>query len=950
MQLLSVTKGLHQGRAERAHSVARASESLHNLDGYVRRRGVMLRPALLRLMSNLAGTSSRPDPASPPPSPSADGDVGPCVCSLLLMCYVLLPLRSLRPPPSLAEVLAVLRQELWRLLLTCSSASGAGECAPHASGHPPRTSYNALVQLCVRPLMLEALPPLHLSTFASSESGAAAFEAVASGLLLAHRVSADVVEIQALSSTLADTAATCSSHSTTAPDANPVDALQQIAREFLHLAGQELYYLHTSSALPASSPELLQVLYGRLVRAWMQAGVLLGDARSLLWCGQRLTAWSLQRHQEATALAWIAEGHGAVSSGTAQSSEVAAAGAATEWLCVLPVAVLLAAVCSPALRSSTGVSEALSSLASVLPLPHSIRDSASNTQDDSGAVAADEYVSLFRHWQQLLQGRVTEAPRRHRGCQQQHWLSCHGPFALILHGSVPADATPALIKAVRRQVEDYLAGSAAWYPPQSQQVTPVSSDMPPALGGGDSRGHATIAPADLCAAFQCVKDASESDMRAFMRLEAAKRAPGGEGVVKGELKKALEVQAAWHLIHRAAVQERQQFGSGSGASARWTPLVPPAAWRAYLLNLHPVVPHSVHFIPMAVTEVLMLHSCTTWAEGLAVLEHSLETLHRSGATPVQQYMAQLLLERVRRTQRSAEGFKTADGRVEEHHFCAGLETYRYTVQQQPTDEVTSGGKRVVFPRWRLWYQHMAQRSAHGTAALVCHIVDLMLVHHIQTTRASPRDTTTRSPSVLAKHTLMEALRCGVHDPALTRVLFRLFWAEQHRRVEGAHVFLSALRAAKLARSDALALEAMLTYLRVSDSNAVTTQRRAEWSSRVLQVINAWEVRATIPGSRVPSSGFSSVSAWQHLKVAAEVAAELQGPTHRFSVEAHRATWKSWTVLCRLQVVPKDVALCVVHLFKQYDRLTEVEELMVATCYDMTMAQAARCVGGGDAEE
>ncbi|CAJ1987498.1 hypothetical protein conserved [Leishmania donovani] len=953
MQLLSVTKNVHQGREERTHSAARASESLHNLDGYVRRRAVMLRPALLRLMSNLAGTSSRLDPASPSP----DNGVGPCVCSLLLMCYVLLPLRSLRPPPSLAEVLAVVRQELWRLLVTCSSASGAGECAPHVFGYLPRTPYNALVQLCVRPLMLEALPQLRLPTFASSESGAAAFEAVAFGLLLVHRVSADVVEIRALSSTLADTAAIYASHRSTVPDANAVNTLQQTARELLHLAGQELYHLHTSFGLAASSPELLQMLYRRLVRAWMQAGVLLGDARSLLWCGQRLTAWSLQKQQEATALAWIAEGYGAVSASTAQSSEVVEADAATEWLCVLPVAVLLAAVCSPALRSSTRISEALSSLASVLPLPQSIRDTASNSQYSSVVVAADEYVSLFRHWQQLLQGHVTEAASRYRGCHHQHWLSCHSPFAVILHGSVPANATPALMEEVRRQVEEYLAGSATWYPPQSQQVTPVSSDVAPALGGGDSSSssssssHATIAAADLCAAFQCVKDASESDMRAFMRLEAAKRAPGGEGVVRGALKKALEVQAAWRLIHRAALQERQQCGSGSGAAAPWTPLVPPAAWRAYLLNLPPVVPHSVHFVPMAVTEVLMLQSCTTWTEGLAVLEHSLRTLHRSGATPVQQYMAQLLLERVRRTEGSAEGFKAADGRVEEHHFCAELETYTYTVlQQQPTEEETSGGKQVAFPRWRLWSQHMAQRSTHGTAALVCRIVDLMFIHHMRTTRASARDTITFSPSVLAKHTLMEALRCGVHDPALTRVLFRLFWAEQHRRVEGAHVFLSALRAAKLARSDALALEAMLTYLRVSDANAATTQRTAEWSSRVLQVINACEARSTIPGSRVPSSGFSSVSAWQHLKAAVEEAAELQGPTHRFSVEAHRATWKSWTVLCRLQVVPKDVALCVVHLFKQYDRLTEVEELMVVTCYDMTMVQADRRVGGGDAEE
>ncbi|GET87258.1 hypothetical protein, conserved [Leishmania tarentolae] len=944
-QLLSVTKNMHHAREESAHSVASASESRYHIDAYVRRCTVMLRPVLLRLMSNLPGASSRPDPASSPASPSAHSDVGPCVCSLLLMCYVLAPLRSLWPPPSLAEVLAMVRQELLKLLLACRSASRAGECALHASGHLPRTPYSVLVHLCLHPLMLDALPQLRLSDFSSSESGTAALEAVASGLLLVHHMSADVVDIQVLSSTLADTVATSSSNLRTVPDENDVDALRQTARELLHLSGQELYHLHTSSSSAASSPERLQMLYGRIVRAWMQAGVLLGDARSLLWCGKRLIAWSVQKQQEATARACTAKEYSVIPASTAQTSEVTKSDATTEWLCVLPVAVLLAAVCGPALHCSTEVSEALSSLASVLPLPHSIRDSLSSIHDGTGAVARDEYVRLFRHWQQLLQGHVTEAASQHPGCQPKHRISCHSPFGVILHGSVPGNATPALIEAARRQVGEYLAGSATWYQPQSQQVTPVSSDRAPALRGNDSSTHATIVTDDLCAAFQCLKDASESDMRAFMRLEAAKRAPGSDDVSRGKPKRALEVQAAWRLIHHAALQERQQCRPGSGAAAPWTPLVPPVSWRAYLLSLHPVVPHTVHFIPMAVTEVLMWQSCTTWTEGLAVLKHSLGTLHLSGATPVQQYMAQLLLERVRRT----EGCKRADGRQEECHFCAGLETYTYTVQHQPTEE-TSGRKWLAFPHWQLWSQHMVQRSTHGTTALVCKIVDLMFTHHMQTARAPARDTITRSPSVLAKHTLMEALRCGVHDAALTRVLFRLFWAERYSRVEGAHVFLSALRAAKLARSDALALEAMLTYLRVSDKNAVTTQRTAEWSRRVLQVVNFCEARSTISGAQVPPSSFSSVSSWQHLKEAVEEAAAIHGPTHHFSVEAHRATWKSWAVMCRLQIVPQDVALCVIRLFQQYDHLTEVEELMVSTCYETTMGQAEKRVGSGDTDE
>ncbi|XQJ25929.1 hypothetical protein NXY56_001875 [Leishmania guyanensis] len=939
-RLLCAIKSVHQCCEEVMHTAACASGSRHKLDAYVRRRANMLRPALLRLMSNLSDASSCSSSVSPSVSPSEDGDVSPCVKSLLLIGYVLVPLQSLQPPPSLTEVLAVVRQELWRLLLACSSANGAG-----AGGRHLYTSYNALVQLCVHPLMLDALPQLRLSVSASNGSGEAAFEAVAYLLLLVHQVGADAADIRALSSTLADTAASSTSQGASIPDPSAVDALQQTARELLHLAGQELYHLHANSGLTTSSlasasysPELLQILYRRLVRAWMQAGVLLGDAHSLLWGGQRLTSWSLQRQQKATALGFTTEGNGAVSASTAPFSEVAEDDAATEWLCVLPVAVLVAVVCSPARRSSTRVSETLYSLAAVLPLPRRIRASTPSSQDGSSAVAADEYVSLFRHWQKLLQGRATEHASGHRGCQQQeqHRRSYNCPFTVILHGSVPADATLALVEAVRRQVGEYLAGSATSYPPQPHQAIAVSSAVAPTLGGDGGSSYATVSPAALWAAFQCMKDASEGDMRAFMRLEAAKRTPVGEVVGRGKPEKVVAVQAAWRLIHRAALQERQQCGSGNGIAPSWIPLVPPAIWRAYLLNLHPVVPHTVHFIPVAVTEVVMLQSCTMWAEAMALLKHSLGTLHRSGATPVQQYMAQLLLERVRHTERDAEGSKTGDGREGgERHFCVGLEAYTYTVQQvpQPTGEKASGGTHESFPRWHLWSEHMAQRATHGTAALVCHIIDLIIVHHMQTTAAPTRDSSARSSSVLAKHTLMEALRCGVHDPALTRILFRLFWAEQYRRVKGAHAFLSALRAAKLARSDALALEAMLTYLWVSDPNATTTQQTAEWTSRVLQVIDACEARATIPGSHAPSSP-SSVSAWRHLKVAAGKASELQGLSYRFSVEAHRATWKSWAVVCRLQVVPKDVALCVVHLFKQYDRLTEVEELMVTTCYDI----------------
>ncbi|KAG5509250.1 hypothetical protein GH5_06338 [Leishmania sp. Ghana 2012 LV757] len=959
-ELLSVTESLGQCPAERPRGAARASDSRNSLDAYARGRAATLRPALLRVMANLSGASPHPTSVSPLASPRADGDVTPCVCSLLLISYVLVPLRSRHPPPSLVEVLTMVRRELWGLLLASSSASEAGICALHASAHDSRASYSALVQFCVRPVLLDALAQLHLSTSASSEAGVAAFEAVAYLLLLLHHISSEAAGIRVLSSAMGDTAAASASHTNMATDADAVGALLQTARELLHLAGQELFVLHISCSLSASSlaslsssSQPLQTLYRRLARVWMQAGILLGDARSLLWGGQRLASWVLRRRQEVSR--WIAEGKSAASSITAQSSEVAAGVTATAWLCVLPVAVLVAAACSPTRRSGTEINEELYSLAGVLPLP----------RDDSGAVAGDEYVSLCRHWQRLLQERVTEAASGDRDGRPQHWLSYQGSLAVILHGSVPSDVTPALVEVVRRQIGECLAGPGNSYPsPKLQQFTPVFSAPCPTASalscsgrsdGGDNRGHPTIDAAAVRAAFQCVKDASEGDMRAFLRLEAARRAPVGEAVDRGKPKKEVTIQAAWRLIHRAALQERQRCGSGSPPAAPWLSLVPLATWREYVLNLHPVVPHTVHFIPTAVTEVLMLQSCATWSEGLSVLEHSLGTLHRSGATPVQQYMAQLLLERVRRTERYEEGCKTV-GKEEECHFCSGLETYTYTVQQQkqPTKEEASGGKGLAFRRWRLWSQHMAQRSTHGTAALVCRVVDLLLVHHIQTTRSPVRDRSTRSPSVLAKHTLMEALRCGVHDLALTRVLFRLFWDEQYPCVEGAHAFLSALRAAKLARSDALALEAILTYLWVSDPKAAITPRAAEWTWRVLRIIDACEARATIPGSHAASSWSSSVSAWRHLKVAAEAAGGLQGPSHRFSVEAHRATWKSWAVLCRLQVVPKDVALCVVHLFKEYDRLTEVEELMVTTCYDMTVTQVVKCidVGGrcGDTEE
>ncbi|KAG5509099.1 hypothetical protein JKF63_06108 [Porcisia hertigi] len=939
-QLLSIIKNMYHDSKDGPHAAAQVSSSQHNLDTYTQRRATTLRSTLLRVLSR-----SPKQEKNPLTSPGIEKDVSVCVSSLLLLGYVLLPLQSLRPPPSMVEVSAVVRRELWRLLLpmVCNGASVSSACASSASRQRSRSFYSALVQFCVRPLVLDALPQPCLSTLATNQARTAAFEAAAYLVLLVHHMSTAIHCTQVFFfGTLTNTAASSASRNKLAGDATTVDALSNTARELHRLSERELYHLlQTSSASTLSLQEPPRMVYGLLVRAWMQAGVLLGDVRSLLWGGQRLATWSLQRRQEATALAWIAEGSAAVSGSTARLRSAAETDALAEWLCVLPVAVLVAEVCGVTRGGHTGLSEALYSLAAVLPLPSSFSSApAASSHGASVAVARDGYVNLLLHWRQQLQqqNRETGTSSGHLGGLRQKRLSSPSPFAVILHGSVPANTTQALVDSVRRRVREYLAGSTISYPlEQQQQVTPLSCNITPTLRCGGEGGcigsRGIITAAALSEAFQCVRNASEADMRAFMRLEAAKRTPASKDVRRGAPKKAMVVQAMWSLINRAALQRRQGCGAGSRDTASWVSFVPPETWQSYVLNLHPVVPHTVHFIPAAVTEVLMLESCITWTDGLAVLEHSLGTLHHTGATPVQQYMAQLLLERVRRTQQSPERPKAVDEREEEHHFCAKLETYTYTALQQQQQQQLAGGEGAAFPHWHLWSQHMARRSTRSTAALVCRIVDLLLMHHVQTTRTTTRGSNTRLSSVLAKHTLMEALRCGVHDPALTRALFGIFWVEQYPRVEGVHVFLSALRAAKLARSDALALEAMLTYLWISDQNVDTTQRREEWTSHVLRAIDECETRATVAGPHISSSLPSSgASAWQHLKVAARKAAELQGPSHRFSVEAHRATWKSWTVLCRLRVVPKDVALCVVGLFKQLDRITEVEELMVTTCY------------------
>ncbi|KAL7698433.1 hypothetical protein NQL31_003794 [Lotmaria passim] len=841
---------------------------------------------------------------------SAAAEVSALVNALLLFCGVYVPLAS-STSASPQEAIALLRREL--LMLVCAIAPPSSAHGPFSKGSVEL--YEWFVQQHLRHLLslntpTQASPPLPVA--------AAAVEAFAIGTLLLHHISV-----------AACTLCGCS----TTSSAKAFDTVYKVAHELLQQSGQDLCVL--CSVLHVGRGDATTLLVCCAVRVWMQASVLLGDAHAVLAAAQRMAADLLRRQRMKAAALWADKVASVESSSSSSKSCLESdARAAAEWLSVVPVAAsVVHAMALQSRAAKAAEDESLASLLTVLPFLRRDDD------EDHAPASCDGYASLIQFWREQMQQSAAQRQEhsgfgsgspsltpalQHRGYLLR--LMAVQPFSVVfqLPRLAPREAADArqrsgkttkMAERLRRNVTDYLAGSPAAYPPLSPpRFRPCLASAQGAasivFASEEASVETSLTTERLRAAMQRVREATSEEMTAFMQLESTKR-----GVRKGAQQQRGEaVRHAWHLIERVALQHRQRLSSNH-VELDTPPLTPWHEWTSYFLCRNVVaVPHTIHFLRPAVSEVLMLESCRDWAEAMAVVQHSLSSLKRTGATPVQQYMVQLLLQRVRTTSDALSPRDHDPQAPSASDFCARLGSFTYT--PSPTDASAASGEEGEALRFSqgLWNQHVGGHAARGAAALTCRLIDILLGSY-HGHRAPPASSSATS-AFLAQHTLMEALRCSVHDLVVTRGLFLLFWAQRYQRVEGAHAFLSALRAAKIAGDEAFAVQAVLTYLWVTTSDSAS-QRTELWRTQVLPLL----------------SGQKEIGSRAVDVVAIEKA--VQATTHstyQLSVEAHRAVWKSWAVLCRMGVISEAAALGIVNSFKALNRLSEVDELMVTTCY------------------
>ncbi|KPA75151.1 hypothetical protein ABB37_08813 [Leptomonas pyrrhocoris] len=847
----------------------------------------------------------------------AADEASACVNALLLFTCVYIPLASSACAcPS--HTIALLRHELLALLRALYPPQFALDAPPSAS----LSLYEWVVQQHVRPLVAfpAAAPPPPSSISSSSASTVvvvASLQPWAVGVLILHHLSVLVWVLGAGSS----------SH------AAVFDGIYASARELFQQTSQDLLEMYSLFSVAGSSAALL--LRGA-VRTWMQAGVLLGDSRTLMWFGQRLTARLVCRQQESD------------SEAGSSIACVEEAKAAVDWLEVVSVAAVCAAVCNGGAGSGKA-EETLMRFLSALPL----------LRVGDASAPSGVYASLLRLWLENIQRLSSQAtvPSLEKQKRKQTMATRSSTLLLLQHrsyatrlvhsqpfsvvfqlppkrseqakdaaGSTSGDNAEVLAECLRGKVADYLAGPSTAYPPLH-----TSSPLPEPFVKETARGTAPaslpLTSESVRAAMRCIAAATTEDMQTFVHLESTKRnatlhepthahRPSTARNVE-KMKRGRTVQEAWHLMERAALHHRQRLHSGDGVSATPSPLVPIVEWAPLFLGGSvAAIPHTIHFIRPAVSEVVILESCRGWAEAVEVLQHSLRTLQHTGATPVQQYMVQLLLQRLRTTS-SLSGLTEAD-RVKDTPACefgARLDSFVYRVAAAPIsscDAVSDGEDKNL---QRLWRQLLGGHEAHGAAALVCRLIDLLLDSY--RCHSAPRSSSATTSTLIDQHTLKEALRCSVHDAVVTAALFRLFWAQQYQGVKGAHAFLSALRAAKLARDEPLAVRAIFTYLWVVTPGTLP-QRTELWRTQVLSLLGK------------QNDALSMVTTL----TAAKEAQRMTDASYPLSVEAHGTVWKSWTVLCRMGIVPEAVALDVVDVFKALHRLSEVEELMVTTGYTL----------------
>nr|CCD15791.1 unnamed protein product [Trypanosoma congolense IL3000] len=170
------------------------------------------------------------------------------------------------------------------------------------------------------------------------------------------------------------------------------------------------------------------------------------------------------------------------------------------------------------------------------------------------------------------------------------------------------------------------------------------------------------------------------------------------------------------------------------------------------------LPHIPRVVPAFITE-WVVEWCSSWKLALHALRHSLSTVPRP--TRVQQLLAYLVLHRMRTDVAWVE--RGDDG----------------AVSHKPS------GKALLSWETACWcYGHLT-RGGKGSFAL-------------------------------PQRTMTEILRHCVLNPEVTLLMYEVYWAQGYRRIEGVNCFLSLLRAARYANSEALALRAMWDYIERCD--------------------------------------------------------------------------------------------------------------------------------------
>ncbi|KEG11615.1 hypothetical protein DQ04_02441040 [Trypanosoma grayi] len=261
-------------------------------------------------------------------------------------------------------------------------------------------------------------------------------------------------------------------------------------------------------------------------------------------------------------------------------------------------------------------------------------------------------------------------------------------------------------------------------------------------------------------------------------------------------------------------------------------------------------PHTAQVFPAFYTE-RVVRQCPSWSASLRLLEQSLSTVRHP--TQVQQLLAYLILQRMRTDPAWASSSSSAAAAALPTLSSPLLLSSSSSSSSSPVRGKDEGGGLLSWEVACWCYQQ-----------LTCDAV------------APP----------LPQRSMIEMLRHCVFKPSAALAMYEAYWRQGYHRTEGVNVFLSLLRAARLERSESMALQAMRDYICCCDEH-----------DRVLSEAS--------PGTR------------RH---------------HIFTSEGNTSICRSFARVCESGIVSRSVAAEVAAALKQRGRIGDVEELlMVGPC-------------------